>query len=58
MRKFLATTALVAALGLGMTATGPPPAHAQMTVIDPAAIAQAIKQVASSCSRSSSSRRS
>jgi len=45
MRKFLATTALVAALGLGMTATGPQPAHAQMTVIDPTAIAQAIKQV-------------
>ena len=45
MRKFLATTALVAALGLGMTATGPQPAQAQMTVIDPTAIAQAIKQV-------------
>jgi P-type conjugative transfer protein TrbJ len=45
MRKFFATTALVAALSLGMTATGLRPAQAQMTVIDPTAIAQAIKQV-------------
>jgi P-type conjugative transfer protein TrbJ len=45
MHKFFATTALVAALSLGMTATGPQPARAQMTVIDPTAIAQAIKQV-------------
>ena len=45
MRKLLTTTALVVALGLGMTTTGPQPAHAQMTVIDPTAIAQAIKQV-------------
>ena len=45
MRKFYATTAVVAALGLGMTATTPPPARAQMVVVDPRAIAQAIRQV-------------
>jgi P-type conjugative transfer protein TrbJ len=36
---------MIAALAVGMTASVPPPAAAQMTVIDPAAIAQAIKQV-------------
>ncbi len=42
MRKLFATTALVGALSLG---AGPPPAQAQMAVIDPTAIAQAVKQV-------------
>jgi P-type conjugative transfer protein TrbJ len=37
---------MIAALAVGMSASVPPPAAAQMTVIDPAAIAQAIKQVA------------
>ena len=45
MRKLFATTALGALLGFGIAATGPLPARAQMTVIDPTAIAQAIKQV-------------
>jgi P-type conjugative transfer protein TrbJ len=36
---------MIAALSLGMSASMPPPAAAQMTVIDPAAIVQAIKQV-------------
>jgi P-type conjugative transfer protein TrbJ len=45
MSRLLATTAMIAALSLGMTASVPTPAAAQMTVIDPAAIAQAIKQV-------------
>jgi P-type conjugative transfer protein TrbJ len=45
MRKFFATTALVAVLSLGMTSVGLQPARAQMTVIDPTAIAQALKQV-------------
>ena len=45
MFRLFATTAMIAALSLGMTASLPPPAAAQMTVIDPAAIAQAIKQV-------------
>lgn len=45
MRKLFATTAMVAALATGMSATAPQPATAQVTVIDPVAIAQAIKQV-------------
>ena len=45
MRKLFATTAMVAAVATGMTATVPQPATAQVTVIDPVAIAQAIKQV-------------
>lgn len=45
MRKFIATAAMVTALGLGMSGTAPPLAQAQITVIDPGAIAQAIKQV-------------
>ena len=45
MRKLFATTALGALLGFGIATTGPLPARAQMTVIDPTAIAQAIKQV-------------
>jgi P-type conjugative transfer protein TrbJ len=45
MRKLFATTAVVAALVLGMSATAPLPAAAQMAVIDPAAIAQAVRQV-------------
>ena len=45
MRKFIATAAMVTALGLGMSGAAPPLAQAQITVIDPGAIAQAIKQV-------------
>src|SRR5665213_236778 len=45
MRKLFATTAMVAALAGGMTATLLQPATAQVTVIDPIAIAQAVKQV-------------
>jgi len=45
MRKLFAAAALVAALAVGTTATMPQPATAQVTVIDPSAIAQAIKQV-------------
>jgi P-type conjugative transfer protein TrbJ len=45
MRKVFRATALVAVLSLGMTSVGLQPAHAQMTVIDPTAIAQALKQV-------------
>jgi P-type conjugative transfer protein TrbJ len=45
MRKFIATAAMVAALGFGMSGAAPPIAQAQITVIDPGAIAQAIKQV-------------
>ena len=45
MRKLLATTALVTAVSFGLTATGPGPARAQVTVVDPGAIAQAIRQV-------------
>jgi len=46
MRKLFATTAVVAALTLGFSGIAPLPATAQMAVIDPAAIAQAVKQVA------------
>ena len=45
MRKLFTTTALATVISLGMTATAPQPARAQMTVIDPSAIAQAVKQV-------------
>jgi P-type conjugative transfer protein TrbJ len=48
MRKLLSTSAAIAALGLGMVATTPRPARAQMAVIDPAAIAQMTLQVANS----------
>lgn len=48
MRKLLSTTAAIAALAMGMSAATPPPARAQMTVIDPAAIAQMTSQVANS----------
>ena len=46
MRKLFATTAAVAVLTLGFSGIAPLPATAQMAVIDPAAIAQAVKQVA------------
>ena len=45
MRKVLATTALLATLAAGALTTAPLPASAQVTVIDPAAIGQAIRQV-------------
>jgi P-type conjugative transfer protein TrbJ len=45
MRKLFTTTAMVAIISIGLTATAPQPAQAQMTVIDPSAIAQAVKQV-------------
>jgi P-type conjugative transfer protein TrbJ len=45
MRKLFTATALAAVISLAMTTTAPQPARAQMTVIDPSAIAQAIKQV-------------
>ena len=45
MRKLFATTALAAVISLAVTATAPQPAHAQMTVIDPSAIAQSVRQV-------------
>ena len=45
MRKLFTTTALATVISLGMAATAPQPARAQMTVIDPSAIAQAVKQV-------------
>jgi len=45
MRKLFASTALAVALAVGVTSTVPAPATAQITVIDPTAIAQAIKQV-------------
>ena len=48
MRKLLSTTAAIAALAMGMFVATPPPARAQMTVIDPAAIAQMTSQVANS----------
>jgi P-type conjugative transfer protein TrbJ len=48
MHKLLSTSAAIAALGLGMIAATPPPARAQMAVIDPAAIAQMTSQVANS----------
>jgi len=46
VRKFLTTTAVLAALVIAPVTTAPIPAQAQMTVIDPAAITQAVKQVA------------
>jgi len=45
MRKVFATTAMALALAAGVAATAPQPAVAQVTVIDPAAIAQAVRQV-------------
>lgn len=45
MRRLVATTAAVAVLGLGLGTTVPPPAQAQIAVIDPQAIVQAIRQV-------------
>ena len=44
MHKGLAA-AMAAAVSLGVLAGNPEPARAQMTVVDPAAIAQAVKQV-------------
>jgi len=45
MRRVFATTAMALALAAGVAATAPQPAVAQVTVIDPAAIAQAVRQV-------------
>ena len=45
MRRLVATTATVAVLSLGLSTTAPPTAQAQIAVIDPQAIVQAIKQV-------------
>jgi len=45
MRRLFAATVLVAALAVATTASVPQPATAQVTVIDPSAIAQAIRQV-------------
>ncbi|WP_419255949.1 conjugal transfer protein TrbJ (plasmid) [Caulobacter sp. ErkDOM-YI] len=45
MRRLVATTAAVAVLSLGLSTTAPPPAQAQIAVIDPQAVVQAIKQV-------------
>jgi P-type conjugative transfer protein TrbJ len=45
MRKLITTTALTAVISIGLAAAGLQPAQAQMTVIDPSAIAQAVKQV-------------
>lgn len=45
MVKMFVTTALVAAVIFGATATAPQLAQAQVAVIDPAAIAQAVRQV-------------
>ena len=45
MRRLVTTTAAVAVLSLGLSTTAPPTAQAQIAVIDPQAIVQAIKQV-------------
>ena len=45
MRKVFATTAIALVLVAGAAATAPQPAAAQVTVIDPTAISQAVRQV-------------
>jgi P-type conjugative transfer protein TrbJ len=45
MRKFFAASALVGLAAVAGLAGAPEPAQAQLTVVDPAAIAQAVKQV-------------
>lgn len=48
MRKPFITTAAIAAIALASSAVAPPPARAQLTVFDPAAVTQMVNQVSNS----------